>query len=312
MLSILMVTHNSSDVLPACLESVRSNPPSCDYEIIVCDNGSSDDTLNMLRSGLWCLQTIDNTQNLGFAGGNMLAAREARGDLLLLLNPDTIVLPGALDTLVEALLADERHWVAGACLLTAEGGFNSAWGDFQTVGWAVANTAPWLRLGIHIKTKCRVGCTGEGMTSPVRVDWVSGAAFLVRRSAWDALGGLYSGYFMYFEETDLCSRVHEAGGDVILVPAARIVHFEGTSVGQASQRQRIWFTEGLIRFLGRREGSFAALVVRVWVSSIYAVLWLGAVLVGVFSARARAKRHLYASLVRVGLGLTVSYQRNGV
>jgi len=304
-LSILVVTYNSGQFVGGCLESLRANPPSCPFEVIVADNDSVDGTTGVVRAGYPEVRLIETGANLGFAGGNRVAAAEARGELLLLLNPDTTVLPGAIDGLTAGLSGQDGAWVAGACLLTRGLAPNTSWGDFPTVGWAVAELAPWRRLGIPIRSRRIVGRNCEGIAAPRDVDWVSGAAFLVRRDAWERLGGLDTGYFMYFEETDFCARVHRAGGRVVLVPSARIVHLEGASVGQSSLRQQVWFHRGLSRFLARNNGPLAACGVRTWTLSVNTLLYLASLVAGPFSRRVRGERPRYAALIRVSLGMRV-------
>jgi N-acetylglucosaminyl-diphospho-decaprenol L-rhamnosyltransferase len=305
MLSILIVTFNSASVIAGCLDSLRANPPSAEFEVLVADNGSADGTTELVRAGYSSVRLVETGSNLGFAGGNSAAAAQSTGDLLLLLNPDTIVPSGALDELVSALCAEESRWVAGACLVTRDGGPSTSWGDFPSVGWAMIELAPWRRLGFPIRSKRAVGGTCEAVVEVRDVDWVSGAAFLVRRDAWDRLGGLDDGYFMYFEETDFCARAHKAGGRIVLVPTARIVHLEGASVGQASLRQRVWFYRSLLRFLSKHSGPLASAVVRLWVLAVNGVLFAGSLVVGFFSASTRTERPRYAALVRVSLGLPV-------
>jgi GT2 family glycosyltransferase len=292
-------------LLADCLDSLAADPPSTSYEVLLVDNGSSDGTPDMVRERYPQVRIVPNERNLGFSGGNMLAAQHASGRLLLLLNPDTVVLPGAIDELLAALDADARNHVAGACLLQEDGSPGSSWGDFPTVGWAVANTAPWNWLGVKPRSRSRMGSTCADLEGVAVVDWVSGAAFLVRRDVWNALGGLDEGYFMYFEETDLCHRVREAGGRVVVVPSARIVHREGGTVGVASTRQRVWFTAGMIRFFGRTRGVLPAAVVRAWILFVNASLWLLSWPLGLFAMHGRDNRHRYGALVRTALGLRV-------
>lgn len=310
-LSILIVTHNAVADIGACLSSIEQNPPSVAYEVIVADNASGDGTAQVARahSGVTVVETGGN---LGFASGNHAAAAVATGDLLLLLNPDTIIGNGALDALILALADEDRIWVAGACLIGPDGGPATTWGDFPTVGWAIANTAPWNRLGLSVRSRSRMGATCEGIDEIRSVGWVSGAAFLIRRSAWDRLGGLHTGYFMYFEETDLCFRVHEGGGDVVLVPDARIVHLEGGAVGQASTRQRVWFTEGMIRFFTRNGSPLSGPTVRAWVFLVNALLWVASWPVGIVWDHARRERKRYGALVRTALGQRVIFDTDGV
>lgn len=312
LLSILIVSYNCADLLTGCLEAVLANPPSCEYEIVLVDNGSSDGTPAMVAGRFPSVRVVENAENLGFAGGNMLAAGHAAGDLLLLLNPDTVVHAGAFDALISELLADEGRWIAGACLLAADGTPGTAWGDFPTVGWALANTAPWNRLGLAPRARARMGATCAGLSAVTSVGWVSGAAFMIRAETWRKLGGLCSDYFMYFEETDLCYRAHEAGGDVVVVPSARITHLEGGVIGEASTRQRVWFTDGLIRFMRRNRGTVVGFVVADWVFVVNLALWLASWPAGLVSAHARRHRVRYLALVRTALGRKVEFDAEGV
>jgi len=304
-LSILVVAYNSAQVIGGCLDSIRVNPPSVPFEVIVADNSSLDATRDVVRTDHPEVLLVETGANLGFAGGNRAAVAKARGELLLLLNPDTVVLPGALDALIAGLADETRAWVAGACLLTSDLAPNTSWGDFPTVGWAMAELAPWRRLGIPIRSRRVVGRTCEGVTSPKTVDWVSGAAFLVRREAWDQLDGLDAGYFMYFEETDFCARARRAGGRCVLVPSARIIHLEGTSIGEATVRQRVWFYRGLDRFLRRNNSAAAAACVRMWTLVVNVALYVVSLPVGLLAAGIRRERPRYAALVRVSLGMRV-------
>lgn len=311
LVSILIVTYNSEDVLPACLESIAAYPPASDWEVLVVDNASTDATLALIAERFGWVRLVDNHENLGFAAANVLAANHAKGELLLLLNPDTVVLPGSLDALIGALLADPARQVAGACLLQADGAPGTAWGDFPTLGWALANTAPLGRLGLKPRGRTRMGQTCAGLAEVTEVDWVSGAALLVRRSAWDAVGGMDPGYFLYYEETDLCRRIKQQGGSVVIVPHARIEHLEGAIVGSLSARQYLWSTQSLIRFLRRNNGLAAAMTLRMWLVAVNLLLYAISV-VGAFHPRLRRERPRYAGLVLVGLGRRVGAPGTGL
>lgn len=307
LLSILIVTYNAADVLPGCLDSLLANAPGCEYEVLCADNASTDATLELVRERYPWVRLVEGEGNLGFAAGNLLAAEQAGGDVLLLLNPDTVVLPGAIDVLAGALLADDRRWIAGACLTGADGSPATSWGDFPTVGWALANMAPWHGAGLRVRSRVRMDGTCAGLHAPTSVDWVSGAALAIRRSAWDALGGMDPGFFLYYEETDLCARAKVAGGEVVTVPEARIVHLEGAVVGTQSVRQYVWSTRSLIRFLRRNRGSIQAAFVRHWILDTNLTLWLASVIAGPFSPRLRERRARYSALIRVGLGMRTAY-----
>ena len=307
MISILVVAYNARDLLPPCLDSLLEHPPSCAHEVVCVDNASADGTAAMVRERYPWVRLVESDANLGFAGGNRLAALHATGDLLLLLNPDTIMLPGAVDALAGALLADDRTLVVGAQLLGESGGCAVSWGDFPTLGWALANTAPWHRAGITVRSSVRMAGTCEDLAGVTHVDWVSGASLMLRRTTWDTFGGMDSGYFLYYEETDLCARIKAAGGIVAVVPDARIVHIEGAAVGTQSVRQYVWSTRSLIRFLRRNRGRFAAAAAAHWVFEVNLLLWLASVIAGPLSPRLKERRPRYGALIRVGLGLRTPY-----
>jgi GT2 family glycosyltransferase len=149
--------------------------------------------------------------------------------------------------------------------------------------------------------------TCENLDGVTSVGWVSGAALLIRRTTWDEFDGMDPGFFLYYEETDLCFRVHAAGGAVVVVPDARIMHLEGSIIGTQSVGQYVWSTRSLIRFMRRNRGALAAAVVAHWVGDVNMLLWLAAAIAGPFSPRLRERRERYAALVRVGLGMRTAF-----
>lgn len=300
-LSILIVTFNCADVLPACLDSLKQRPPSVEHEIIVSDNGSTDGTLEVLLDRQPSVRQLETGGNLGYAAGVRTAAAEATGELLLVLNPDTEVLEGSIDTMIRALERDPSIWVVGACLVAPDGGPNTSWGDFPSAGWAFTEMAPWRRLGLPLRSRRQVGRTCDGVTTQRDVDWVSGAALMTRRTAWDAVGGFDPDYFLTFEETDYCYRVRRSGGRVVLEPDARIVHHEGATIGRASVRAQVWFSDGLFTFLRKHHGRGVELAARAWLLLVNSLLWCASWPLGVLSKETRGQRPRYGALVRTAV-----------
>lgn len=293
-LSILIVTHNSADVIAGCLTSIAAAPPSVPYQIVIVDNASTDDTREIL-AGYPGVRAVERADNDGFAAGNVVGARASDGKVLLLLNPDTVVGEGAIDALLETLSSGAE--VVGACLQSADGAPGTSWGDFPSLGWLFAETAPWRRLGLPLASSRVLGRTCEGLQGRREVDWVSGAALAVSRWLWDQIGGFDAGYFLYFEETDFCFKVKRRGGRVVVEPAARIIHLEGTSVGQMSARQRAWSIQSLFRFFRRNEGLVHELIARAWIGAVNAVLLCASFLI----PSSRDQRPRYRALLRTAL-----------
>jgi GT2 family glycosyltransferase len=230
-LSIVIVTYNSSKYVDACLESLSAHRPAADHETLVVDNASPDGTAAEVRRRWPAVRVIDAGGNVGFARANNIGIRQTFGELVLLLNPDTVVSPGAIDVLVATLDARADAAIAGPRLVDAAGRAELSFG---------AMIGPFAEL----RQKVLVGGNDRGVT-PIRayverltrhareVDWVSGACLLVRRTDAEAVGLLDERYFMYTEDVDFCAAVRRRGRRVLFVPAAEVVHLRGQSVASA-------------------------------------------------------------------------------
>jgi GT2 family glycosyltransferase len=230
-LSIVIVTYNSAKYVDACLKSLSVHRPATDHETLVVDNASPDGTAGSVRQRWPAVRVVDAGGNLGFARANNIGIRQTFGDLVLLLNPDTAVSAGAIDTLVAALDARPDAAIAGPRLVDAAGRAELSFG---------AMIGPFAEL----RQKVLVGGNDRGV-APIRayverltrrareVDWVSGACLLVRRADAEAVGLLDERYFMYTEDVDFCAAARARGRRVLFVPAAEVVHVRGQSVVSA-------------------------------------------------------------------------------
>jgi GT2 family glycosyltransferase len=213
MLSIVVVTHNSRSDLAVAF------PPLCrqlglDDELIVVDNASSDDTLDVVRALAPQAVIVETGRNAGFAAGANAGARAAGGDLLLFLNPDATAGPGFLD----AIRAPRGEWSAWQGLVTAHGGtaINTSGGVVHFTGIAWAGQSP--------ERDAR------------EVAFVSGACFAVSRAVWERAGGFSEPFFMYQEDVDLSLRLRLAGARLGVEPAAVVDHDYEFAKGPAKWR----------------------------------------------------------------------------
>jgi GT2 family glycosyltransferase len=220
-LSILIINYNGKKFLEACLGSIVRHVP-VEHEVILLDNASVDGSSDYVREFFPDVRLINSDQNLGFAGGNNRAAREATGEYLLLLNNDT-VLQNNIAPALDLLERDPAIGVAGALMLDGNGTYSNSAGHFPSP----------LRL-VRIASVYRSdGCFGSGDFSQhehgrsCNVDWVAGSFLLVRRPLWQQLHGLDDGYFMYGEDIDFCRRVRDAGLLIAYCPDVRYVHYCG-------------------------------------------------------------------------------------
>ncbi|MEZ5416531.1 MAG: glycosyltransferase family 2 protein [Vicinamibacterales bacterium] len=225
--AIVIVSFNVRGDLARCLESLDGGTAPYPSTVVVVDNRSTDGTLEWLRAARPDVMAIDAGGNLGFARANNLGIRATSSDLVLLLNPDTVVPPGAVAALVGALLATPAAAAAGPRLVDAAGrpelSFGpmiGPWAEFRQRRLVRAYEAghPWAVAAV------------QRLTSEAGPrDWVSGACLLVRRRDLEAVGLLDERYFMYTEDVDLCAALRAAGREVRFVPEATIAHLRGRS-----------------------------------------------------------------------------------
>ena len=202
-LSIVTVNINNRKLLKECLASVYQHTHKISFEIIVSDNGSTDGSQAMVKADFPKVNLIDNQDNLGFIKASNQGLSIYRGRYAILLNDDTVVRDGALDKMVEFM---DHHSAAGACgakLLNVDGTIQHQGGIFGRRFWQAQQ--------------------------PVTVDFVIGAALMVRREVIDKVGILDENLFFYNDDLDWCRSIRRAGWKIYFLPQAEIVHYGGYS-----------------------------------------------------------------------------------
>jgi GT2 family glycosyltransferase len=222
MISIVIVSFNARADLERCLDSLRAAPPRAPHEIIVVDNASGDGSADAARRFL-DVQVIVNPSNVGFAAANNIGIRASRGDLLLLLNSDTIAPPAAIDRLASELAADDSVAIVGPRLVDAEGRAELSFGRM------ISPLNEWRQKRLSRNRDAVEKLTRERSWP----DWVSGACLLVRRADAEAVGLLDERFFMYTEDVDFCAAVRARGRRVLFTPDVELVHLRGRSAGAA-------------------------------------------------------------------------------
>ena len=240
-LAIVIVAFNAREDLAGALESLTATPPATPHEIVVVDNASTDGAATLVRARFPGVRVIEAGSNVGFARANNLAIRQTSSELLLLLNPDTVVPGGAIDRLVAVLDAQPEVAVVGPRIVDAQGRAELSWGDHVT---------PWSeRRRKALLTRDTVGAAAavDRLTRSARdVAWVTGACLLARRRDAESAGLLDERYFLYMEDVDFCDAIRSRGGRVRFEPSVEIVHLRGrsrpTSGGAA---ERAWHASHL-------------------------------------------------------------------
>jgi hypothetical protein len=225
--SIIIVTYNSSGHIEGCLESLTRHAPRVDHEIVVVDNASTDGTPELIRSRWPAARVVAAGGNVGFARGNNIGFRQTFGELVLLLNPDTLIHPGAIDTLVGVLDARPDAAVVGPRLVDARGRAELSFGSMMS---PLAELRQKLLVKGHDRGLPAVSGFVERMTRRAQeVDWVSGACLLTRRADAEAVGLMDERFFMYTEDVDFCAAIRARGRTILFTPEAEITHLRGQS-----------------------------------------------------------------------------------
>lgn len=229
-ISIIVVSYNTREMTLDCLRSVVSETRT-PYEIIVVDNASGDGSADAIMAEFPHITVLAETENHGFAGANNLAAERAGGDYLLLLNPDTVILDGAIDRLFEFAQRHPRARIWGGRTLFGDRSLNPASCWRRPDLWNVFCRTAGL-TGIFRKSEVfnSEAYGGWDRSTERQVDIVSGCFFLISRADWERLGGLDLDFFMYGEEADLCLRAErELDASPRVTPDATIIHYGGAS-----------------------------------------------------------------------------------
>jgi GT2 family glycosyltransferase len=226
-LSIIIVTHNARADVIRCLESLHDEPANTTHEIVVVDNASSDGTVDTIRTRWPGVQVVEMGDNIGFGAANNVGIRSTRGELILLLNGDTVVPSGALDQLVGELRRHADVAAIGPRIVDLEGRPELSFG--RMVGPFAELSQRRLVRG-HAGRDPAASARVEQMTRVQQdVDWISGACMLVRRRDAEAAGLFDERYFLYFEDVDFCAAIRRLGRRVLFFPSVEIVHVRGRS-----------------------------------------------------------------------------------
>jgi GT2 family glycosyltransferase len=230
--AVLIVNYRAYEDLGRCLASLDPHLRP-DDEIVVVDYESQAAALCAAIAGRTRVVRMARADNLGFAAGVNLAAKQSRAPFLLLLNPDTIVEAEIVRELEEWLATQPDVGVAGARVLNANGTVQPTARRFPDVTTLLGGRSTWLTRRFPTNWFSRRNLVGLDAMRPVDVDWLSGACMMTRRDVFDRVGGFDESFFLYWEDADYCRRVAVAGFRRVYVPTVSVRHIGGRSAEHA-------------------------------------------------------------------------------
>lgn len=254
-LSIVVLSWNTEDLLRACLESLARIEPGLDVETVVVDNASTDGSAAMVRERFPACRLIVNARNLGYAEGNDVGIRAARGRHVFLLNSDTEVLPDAPRRLVEYLDAHPDCGAVGAKLLNKDGTLQRACMRFPGFGVLVGFDTWFGKHGPLKRVIDRYFYRDFDHESSRDVDQPPAAALALPRAVLDRVGLLDPDLFLFFNDVDLCRRIRAKGYAIHYLAEARVVHHGGASTARYGDFALEWH-KNRARYYQRAYGSF--------------------------------------------------------
>lgn len=230
--AIVIVSYNSADFIGECLESVFEQRQNIRQQVIVVDNDSKDDTVEVIRRDFPEVELVVPGKNLGFAAGVNLGASHADAEFVLLLNPDTRIVGHGIDRIVEFARANPAYGIYGGRTLQPDGGLepSSCWG--APTLWSMAMFGFGLSTVFPKNPVFDPESLGTWQRDTVReVGVITGCFLLAPKTVWDDLGGMDERYFMYGEDVDFAMRARAAGHRPVICPEATLIH----EVGQCSE-----------------------------------------------------------------------------
>lgn len=250
MVSVITVNYRQAAVTCALLDSIRSVNQYPDIEVIIVDNGAERDETTLFKQHYPEAIVLVSTENLGFAGGNNLGIRQAKGDFLFLVNNDTEWTPGLLENLLTRFEKDPLVGVVSPKIR-----YFSDPKRIQYAGFTSINPLTGRNQAIG-KNELDEGQYDQAMPTA----YAHGAAMMVSRQALLAAGSMSEDFFLYYEELDWCARIRKAGFDIWYEPAGLILHKESASVGKQSPLKVFYQTRNRLLFMKKNQSTLTYFV----------------------------------------------------
>ncbi len=258
MVSIIIVTYNSEKFIEKCIKSIKGKTKDIEYEIIIVDNNSSDRTVKIIYEKFPEIRLIRNKKNRGFASANNTAIKRANGEFIFFLNPDTILENNAVKILHDFLLKEKNAGVVGAKLVYFDNSLQLScrtFPNFINVFFGRKSVFRILFPNNPITKKYML--TNLDYKEIQEIDWLMGAAMMVRKDLLEEVGLFDEDYFLFVEDTDLCYRIKKKGYRNFYNPFAIVKHYHGGSVEHKFNISQMHHNFGMYKFFKKHYGKNA-------------------------------------------------------
>ncbi len=256
-ISVIVVNRNGSELLYNCLDHIFNSDCSHRMEVIVVDNGSSDDSCAMVRKHFPGVRLIEAGKNLGFSKANNLAAKEAKGSRLLLVNSDAMLERDCASRLNELMENDASIGMAGPQLINEDGSRQTSFEAIPSLATEILNRSLLKALFPHNYPSKK-----QEFDQPTMVPALIGAVMMIDSKALKSLNGFDEDYFFFLEETDLALRISRNGFKVIHDPHAKAVHLHGATASKYKSSARIEFYRSRYIFFRKHYGPLSENILR--------------------------------------------------
>ncbi len=271
-LTVLIVSYNAKIHLKHCLQSLYDQTSHRPIEVIVVDNASTDGSLPMVTRDFPEVVAIGSPDNLGFAGGNNLGMREAKGDYLLLLNNDAFVKSGAIDAMLGIMEERPDVGVLGPLLRNEDGSVQISYGDM--LNFRAEASQKLLSKFYERGNRFFRGYIEKRSKQEAFPDWVSGACMMLRTELLDKVGYFDDCFFMYTEEVDYCQRVRRAGYRVLYTPEAEVIHLRGKSTEGNREKASFEYRRSQLYFYKKHYGRGKVRLLKVYLLFKIGAKWV--------------------------------------
>jgi N-acetylglucosaminyl-diphospho-decaprenol L-rhamnosyltransferase len=255
-LTFITVNYKTPELVDRLIASIGRFPPPTTHEIVVVDNASGDSSSDLIPSRHPHARFIQLERNIGFGAGNNRGAEGASGRVLVLINSDCEIDRESFGEPIRYLDENPDVGIVGLKVVTPEGKLEQSARGFPGASTGLFGRSTFLgKLAQKFGRTGTKGVAGRNLmvdpekTEPYDVDWVSGTIMLIRRECWDAVGGFDEGFFMYWEDADLCYRAKQAGWRTVYFPGSCVIHRPGSSASRDPVPAIRWFHQSAYRYV---------------------------------------------------------------